>query len=288
MRKQLDLRQMPTGVRYEDTYGAWLSVFKMLAESRDKYDVTSCPRSWASLVYYLGNEVLSVRDYFATDPIARCTPELLQHFEAAGLLRSVIENHATLRPELVDALYKVDMEWGSVLRLQRVSEGYTPDPMILVTSNSSFFRPEFLHYLDKVLPRFHQTKKKCVIVPCAADKPYPAPLHLAVRSNIPDDYEIIIATGVLGLVPESLWPKMPLYDSGMPNQWRCMLTVEKFFQMYHFTNIVVYSDFYASAVCRGLHRVPASVGYVFGVEENMPYQDLLSEKNLAELKRMAV
>jgi hypothetical protein len=289
MKEQLDLINFPVGIRYEDTYGQWLELFKKLAESDTKFSIRGCPRSWASLIYALGNDIESVRDHFPTDSLARCTPELLKHFEREGLLREMVECHSTLRPELVDSLYKADMEWITLWRLFKENKG--KEEMILVTNNASFFRLPFMNYLDNILPTYIPTKTKCVIVPCAADKPYPAPLHKVVRENITDDYEIIIATGVLGLVPELLWPQMPLYDSGMPNQWRCMLAVEKFFGLNGYNRVVVYSDFYASAIHRGLKGVRYqdghhNVAYVFGYAENMPYQDLLSSENLNTLRSM--
>ena len=283
----INLDPLPDGVRYEDTYGSWLKIFQTMAERADPILIYGCPRSWASLAYYLGNTVMTVRDHFPTDPIARATPELLVEMEKAGLLRQMVESHSTLRPELVDALYKVDVEWKVNLRQQEVNGEIKADPMTLVTNNASFFRPQFMRYLT-ALRAYRTPAKRCVVVTCAADKPYPAPLHSAVRRVIPDSYEMVIATGVLGIVPEEGWGTMPLYDSGMPNQWRCMVVAEEYFRNNPYDHIIVYSDFYASAIARALQLInfdKAKVDFIFGDHDGLQYQDLMSNQNLVLLRQ---
>ena len=149
---------------------------------------------------------------------------------------------------------------------------------------------KYLAELETYVPNVY--KRKCVLVPCAADKPYPAPMHTAVRKNIPENYDIIIATGVLGLVPESRWDTMPLYDSGMPYEWRLMKTVNWFFSKYvtYYDTVVVYSDFYSAAINIGfsMSAFPRkNVYFVFPPGYYAEYQDLLSEENLGKLKELS-
>lgn len=287
--KFFNLEKLPTGRRYEDEYGVWLDFFQTIAESVAQgieVDVHFAPRSWTAFIYYLGGHVHADKTHFDEDLlIARCPADL--HFQAKenGRLRELVELHSASRPELVDALYKADMEW----KVDKSKWRHTWQREFKVTCNGSFFRPEVLEYINEDLPKYTPTKKNCVIVPCAADKPYPADLHKAVRSVIPDDFEILIGTGVLGIVPEGLWDVMPLYDSGLPNQWRLMNIAADFFTKHHYENVVVYSDFYNTAIWRGLktaqQKQSETFDYTFvtSLKEYTNYLNLLDPKLLTDL-----
>lgn len=277
----IDISTLPSGKRYEDQYGKFLDIFKQVAESEEEIVVVGAPRSWSSLIYYLGGRTVMARDQFPGDEFVPLSGGCYEEeAEKNGRLRELVEHHSTLRPELVDALYKSDMVWKTVNRRHQTQKEFN------VTCNGSFFRPEVLDYINNILPQYKPEKTKCVLCPCAADKPYPAPLHTAILEVIPPDYELIIATGVLGLVPQKLWDVMPLYDSGVPYQWRLMNLSQWFFSKNLYDRVVVYSDFYASALHRGLKAVGNEITndfYVFGYDD-MDYLDLLSPENLAKLK----
>lgn len=246
MTGKVSLCPLPVGGRYEDTYGGWLSVFKGVAEWTGPIVFTEVPSTWASLLVYLGAEVLSVQPQFPEDAYVGDVLHYIARAVEAGRLRELVEMHSAARPELVDALYKSDMEWATARRL------HTWQREFKVTCNGSFYRPEVLSYLEWWSKHARQTAQNCVLVPCAADKPYPAMLHKLVEERLPAGWEMIIATGVLGLVPRWAWDRMPLYDSGLPNQLRVSEKVESFFQAFNYDNVVIYSDFYGPAIVRGL------------------------------------
>jgi hypothetical protein len=83
-------------------------------------------------------------------------------------------------------------------------------------------------------------------------------------------------------VPRELWDIMPLYDSGLPNQWRLMLETEKYFLSNRYDRIVVYSDFYNEAIMRAR---PHSARPVEFVNPNVDhYLPLLSDTYLERLR----
>ena len=285
MKPLTSFAHLPEGETYENTYGAWLNLFRAVAEAEEKPSLFEVPASWAPLLFYLGADIQTVRSHFPEDKLTDFLPLDLEVAEARGMLRELVEVYSALRPELVDALYKSDVEWYTVGRRHHCMK-----LDFKVTCNGSFFRPEVMKYLRETLPSYQQTKNKCVIVPCAADKPYPAPLHRAVRENITEDYEIIVASGVLGLIPESLWGRAPNYDSGMPYEWRVMQSVLEFFDEHRYDRILVYSEYNALAIKKGLRDAslgPPTVVFLFQPRYYDAYENLLDPKHLARLREAA-
>lgn len=245
----VDINNM-RGERYEDTYGEYLKLFEFIAKTpyTVRISVHHAPWSWAPLLIHMGCKVL--------DPVI--------HFQHCGSLKRLLEVHwegvvavnhrldrtevevlCGYRPETADALWKCDMQWGPP-RME-----YPYQQQFIVTNNGSFHRSEVLRF-RKYLETYIPTKKNVVLVPCAADKPYPSRMHQAVLSMMPNDFYLMNATGVLGLVPQDLWPIMPYYDSGIPNEWRLMETVAAYFSKHEHHHIIVYCDFYSTAILRGL------------------------------------
>jgi predicted RNA-binding protein len=282
-RTVIDLTTFPSGKRYEDQYGKLLEVFKTVAESPEEVMVVAAPRSWGSLIYYLGGECITTTRYSEDTLLPHDNMSGYVHqAEKNGMLRELVEVHSALRPELVDALYKSDMEWKTVNRRHQWKKSFN------VTCNGSFFRPEVLDYINNILPTHNPTKTKCVLCPCAADKPYPSPMHEAILKVLPEDYELIVVTGVLGLVPQALWDRMPVYDAGLPSQWRITTMVADYFHKHpRYTKVVVYSEFNAESIYRGFASMraescPYDIRYIFG-QSNIEYLDLMSDENIAKL-----
>lgn len=252
------------GRTLENAYGGWLAMFQEVAEAPNDTIAVNVPSAWEPLMWYLG---------------ARCLH--LGNVVDLQLRRHTVEGTCAFEAVLVDALWKADMEWSGPRR-------HTWENEFPVASYSAFYRPEVMKYLREDLPTHKPTHNKCVLVPCAADKPYPAPMHKAVREAVGADWEIIVATGVLGLVPESLWSVAPMYDSGLPNQDRVSEVVAQHLAAKHgkqYGRILVYSDHYAWAISRGFGG--KSVGYLFGSEPRSAYLDLLAPEHLGRLRNAA-
>ncbi len=270
------------GENYAHEYAGYLNFFALLGNATKPIKCRNVPSCWAPFVCYLGHAVESTADHWDLDGLD-WHRQYLQSVDK----RRVVEVASAARPELVHALYLADTEWPCPLRSPA-----TPQKEFVVTCNGSYFRPEIRAY-QQALAGYAPAHTRAVIVPCAAAKPYPAPLHRAViaaldRLGLLDRWHLIIATGVLGLVPEDLWDEMPLYDSGMPNWERCRRAVEWYFTRHPYKALVVYSDFYAPAIYDGLYAANFSQAldteFVLGWHWRDSYENLLLPEHLQRLE----
>lgn len=263
---------------YENTYGGYIDLFKMLATSDVAFECENVPLCWGPLITYLGHVVMSTKFYADIDPVK---VDWVEQMVRAEDPRHVVEIAAACRPELVHALYLIDTEWHCKHKLAGLRDEF------IVTTNASFFRPEVVRYFE-LLRSFQPAAENCVIVPCAADKPYPSPLHKAVKARIPEgeSWELIVVTGVLGLVPEALWPNAPAYDAGIPNFQRVEETVAWYFTRHHYERVLVYSDFCAHAINRGLtgNSVVEELEFFFGHYPRDSYENLMLPMHLDRLE----
>lgn len=316
MHTRLDLSRLPSGSTYENTYGQYMKLFRLVAEATEAV-VINPPDEWAPFLYYLGATLQwedAEVDYSALGlphfptiwSSGRECLKALRHAEKLGRLRELVETFEGNRPELVDALYKSDMEWETVGRRHQTQKEF------VITTNGSFQRPEVLEYI-RTLHGYNSSAPAALLLPCAADKPYPSPLHTkaleVVREACPSlEWEVVVFTGTLGFCPAPLWEQMPHYDSGMPNQWRLMQMTRNFIPLQRWQFVLVYGDFYNTAVQSGLAlegytgeydgRNPCEKGPIMSSGVDLPqhvyfvnpcidyteYLDLLSEANLVRLR----
>jgi hypothetical protein len=274
--KIVDLTTLPAAQRYEDRYQQYMDIFKEVAHTPSEIvvKVINSPKSWVPIFYHLNCEIDSTQNFFDHCSLV---PDIPWFF----FDRTSVEVLCGFRPECVDALWKCDMQWP----LGRVRK-YPTTKEFVVTNNGSFHRPEVLEFY-KHLKRYKPTKKKVLLVPCAADKPYPSPLHQKCLEMLPDDYYLMNATGVVGLVPQDLWPVMPWYDSGIPNEWRLMNVVSHYFYSHHHSRVVVYCDFYSQAIMNGLYlsqQPLETVSFVLPVKAYDDYENLLDPTKLRALE----
>lgn len=280
----------PTGHRYEDRYSQYLDFFKDVAETPADHtiDVSNVSWCWVPLLIYLNCRILNpIHKYQYCNYVKKALwlskSALTREVTTSLLDRTAIEVLCGFRPECVDALYKIDTQWN-------VQEGRTlknTAEEFIVTNNGSFHRREVLDFMKK-LDTYQPTKRKVLIVPCAADKPYPAPLHKACLEILPDDYYMAIATGVLGIVPQDMWANMPMYDSGIPNQWRLYERTKNYFYQHNHNHIVIYCDFYAHVLLeafRTSNKTLRNIDFVLPPVKYDDYANLLSAENLSRLKK---
>lgn len=279
----IDLRVMPQGQTYEDRYQGFLRTFEDIAKTppRERVLVNSPPWCWVPLLRHLDCDIETPQLFF--DHCSAVMGALIKHADHGRMMdRTMVEVLCSFRPETADALWKCDMQWKTPRALP-----YRPVREFIVTTNGSYHRPEIIEYMDK-LRAYKPTKSKCLLVPCAADKPYPAPLHSACLALMPDDFYLMNATGVVGLVPQDLWPAMPHYDSGIPNPWRLFETIQEYFSEHPHSDVVVYCDHYSMAIQEAF----ASIGqhhiarFVLPLKKYDDYEDLLSNEHLRTLKHL--
>ena len=112
-----------------------------------------------------------MRKVFETDGLAlNCVNRLKMAAQFGTLTRTEVEIMCTTRPETIDGLWKLDNEWPKSKRLLAIPE----QREFIVTNSAAFYRREVLRYLNEILPAYAPTKRKVILCPCAADKPYPA------------------------------------------------------------------------------------------------------------------
>lgn len=281
---QVTEKMLKQGDRYEDRYGGWLQFFWQVGERVSQHGahvtVIGPPWSWVPLLKYIGAHVLNPIFWFDEDDYVHAIVHK-QVYSVPQLPRSLIEVLCAFRPETVDALWKVDRQWG----YQPKGE-LAPRKEFVVTCNGSFDCQEIKQY-EKVLASYAPSKKNVVLVPCAADKPYPARIHKAVLALMPEGFYLANITGVLGIVPMDLWSVMPHYDSGIPNEWRCMTIVRDYFRRFEHNKVVVYCDFYNLALDAAFKLAGyyhGEVDFVNEVRFYADYLDLLEPVHLARLK----
>lgn len=267
--------------RYEDRYGKYLSLFEQVAKHPADSEVTvrNPPWSWVPLLHYLRAETLNpIEKFDHCRLIQRMFP-----VERAPIRldRTAVEVLCCFRPETVDALWKCDMQW----KTKRPRSEYKNE--FIVTNNGSYHRREILEYMQR-LEQYTPPKKNVLLVPCAADKPYPSPMHKAVLGIMPNDYYLCNATGVVGLVPQDLWGIMPHYDSGIPNEWRLFNVARDYFVRNPHDKIVVYCDYYSIAIKRALESINQLDRAVFvnPVVFYYDYIDLLNPTRFNALKKV--
>lgn len=274
--RTINLAVMPSGARYEDVYGAYLDIFALIAGTPPDEEVVVLhpPLCWIPLLRYLQCEVRSGQEYFPCDAVLVgsrwISPEVT-------LTRTEVETIVGLRPELVDALWKCDMQWKSA------RPRYESEKSFIVTSNGSFHRKEVVQFMEQV-STYRSAYKNIVLVPCAADKPYPSPLHMSVLNLLGPSWELAVATGVLGIVPQSLWHQMPWYDSGVPNEWRLFQVAKQYFSVNKYDRIVCYIDYYSLALKAAFDALGREdVVFVNPVQFYSDYLDLRDPARLAQL-----
>lgn len=265
---EIDLSTLPEGERYEDRYGAWIRIFEQVAHQPPHVSVRiiGAPWSWVPLLDALGAGIVGARDHFEHCASVRAA------WSNGPTDRTALEVLCGFRPETADALWKCDAQWKSD-RVELLIRAASRQREFIVTTNSSFWRSAVTDYA-KILNDYVPLKRRVVLVPCAADKPYPARLHKMVREVVTEDWYIATITGVLGIVPEALWPVMPHYDSGIPNEWRVQQAVQAYFVKHPHEKIVVFSDFYSVPIMNGLILADAYDEARFAVQPKF-YPDYL-------------
>lgn len=281
------------GTRYEDVYGTYMEIFRELATYEGQWVARDVPGSWLPLFTMLNIVVERVAFKFEHDQLVAAAWNAANN--GTQLDRTALEALCAFRPETIDALWKLDRQWTlheDRIHFTRKEEHFKRE--FIVTGNGSFDRPEVVAY-EKALAAYTPTKKRVIMVPCAADKPYPSHLHAKVielleELGVRDQWYIANATGVLGIVPEDLWPVMPYYDSGIPNQYRLMRIAKDYFSRTEHEAIVTYMDFYTRSFDQGVSFSDYRGGMIHVNEPRFYYDylDLLDNVRLSKLRQAII
>lgn len=282
--------------RYEDTYGHFMEMFELVScHPALSVSVTNVPWSWVAVLHYMGVhlDLDTAKLQFASCALCRGAIEGRGGVEM--LTRADVDVLSTVRPETADSLWREDNVW---LGKRRRLDLCTPSAVranephgIVVTTNAAQYRPEVLRHLDLLHSyRPPSGKDKVLMIPCSADKPYPNELQKTLISMLPDDsWYLMVVSGVLGLVPQSMFATAPEYDAGIPMHWRVYEEVQKYFTRIPHSMVVCASDFYAHTIFEaglGAALGVFNVAYVFPTVPRYDYEDLRSEENLEKIRTL--
>lgn len=262
---QFDFKKIDFGKKYSDTYGQFLSFFERISQGDRAYNV---PRCWVPLIFFLGAKVESSIVHFGADkflPDHKAMVKMLNDEQSQGDLRHIVEMFCSARPELTDALWKVDFQW------KKTTVAYKEPKEMLITNYNSFWRKE-IHRFIKLVSSYRTKHDKCVITNCSADKPYPGFVHKTLKELYPD-HELLVISGVTGIVPELFFKIMPNYDSGIPNFWNIKKLSAEYFINNRYKEIVVFTEFNQYALNETLFQIcpDAKIEFKFPHEHRTDY-----------------
>lgn len=254
---------------YTNTYNQYLEFFKAV-KSGELY--INSPYSWTPLLLHMGAIIGSEIQHFDTD--VQSFQQGYQQSAAVGRADEFVEAICSLRPELSDTLWKCRMQWGKTLL-----DDVMPNKMHLVCTSNAFYRKPFVEWKKKIMAYKPEgeKKKRCIITNCSADKPYPSQVHLNIKAAFPE-HELLIVTGVLGIIPEGLMADAPLYDSGLPNFWRLREWCREYFSINnHYEEVIIATEFNQFALNEVLYScLRRSV--IHNLFPYMPYKDYIIDE----------
>lgn len=247
---------------YEETYADRLRFFREIHRAPLGVVVAPYNPAYTPLVWYLGGDV-----------------------DSPPLTRGAVEAACARRPEMVDALWRADMRDQGTTR-HRWEEEFT------IATYSGFYRPELLRFMRLI----QETPKKgsngvLLLIPCSADKPYPAPAHRLIIDAVRrfSGFDLAVVSTATGIVPEELWGRMPRYDNGLPLFDRIHETVPGFLRAREYHTVINYTDMLQADVSEAVMRC-AKVKLVTPVPlpRRCDYKDMTNPAWLKELTQCFV
>jgi hypothetical protein len=208
------LEELLSKKKYSDTYGQYIDCLTKSTE------IDSCPKSWEAILTLRNVKIGEVIKIFSED-------KYIPTYDFTDT--NLLEMYCSIRPETNDSLFKLYFD-----RQLDVKFHY------YINHNTSFYRPYILRWIDDNIRI--DSKKKCIITNCSANKPYPDELHSAIKEKYPD-YSLLVVTGVLGVVHELDFNNMVEYFSSLPNQKRVETEVIRWFKRNNYEEIIIMTEF---------------------------------------------
>jgi hypothetical protein len=247
--------------------GADLVVRLIIRSVRDGVVLQGFPRQWIPLFVHFGvafSEASSPTQYvpLASDIPGSELEKLSQGAQAKGALREMVEAFASLDPLIADVLYKLD---------RRMIAPPAAGPIrIRLTGWQSYGRPEVLALNDLVESVACANHRTAVLLPCARGRPYQNSKthrriwkHLHSHSVDQGRVDSLVVSSI-GVVPEALWdhPVVLSYDSGVPDIFRILRLMRKYFQKARYAAVVDCLEFKPYSDCLQIVAREGLVGSV--------------------------
>lgn len=234
--------------------GADLLVRLFLRSSKGELLLHGFPQQWIPLFIHLGvcfSAPSMPAEYIAF--VSDVTPEDLQllsrRAHARGALREMVEAFASLDPLVADVLHKIDRRTEFA--------GVPATGHVKLTGWQSYGRPEILHLNKLIIDTAVANHETAVLLPCARRRPYrSSKTHRRIWKKLDlrgVDHACVdsLVVSSIGIVPEIYWdhPVVLAYDSGVPDIYRILRLMRRFFGRARYSHVVNCLEFQPYSDC---------------------------------------
>jgi len=202
--------------------------------------LTGFPAQWVPMFQHFGavwSNPIPPPEYvpIVSDLSSDMLLELVQGAEQRGRLRVMVEGIASLDPLLADVLHKLD---------RRIAASGTVARPLQFTGWQSYGRPEVIEFDDRVLAGAVAKSGTALVLPCARRRPYQESkthrrLKRALDERLQGEIDEVVVSS-LGVVPIGHWndPVVLAYDSGVPDIYRVLRLMRRFFIKARYDTVV--------------------------------------------------
>lgn len=262
----------PSIVRFDSLRDDWVKgadlVVRLIARSaRDGVVLQGFPRQWIPIFVHCGvvfSESSASTEYvpLASDIPGSELEKLSRGAQAKGALREMVEAFASLDPLIADVLYKLD---------RRMIAPPASGPIrIKLTGWQSYGRPEVRAFNGLVESIGSANHGVAVLLPCARRRPYQnSKTHRRIwkrlrTHSIEQGHVDSLVVSSIGIVPEALWdhPVVLAYDSGVPDIFRILRLMRKYFQKSRYAVVIDCLEFKPYSDCLQIVAREGLVGSV--------------------------
>jgi hypothetical protein len=249
----------PTIVRFDSLRDDWVKgadvlVRLILRSAQERVCLQGFPQQWIPVFILFGVcfcDVSAPMEYVAvaSDLSPRKLEVLSKRAHARGALREMVEAFASLDPLIADVLHKLD---------RRMAPPETVAPLrVKLTGWQSYGRPEILALGNLIADSARAHHTTAVALPCARRRPYPSSKthrriweKLKLKGIEPTRVDRLVVSSI-GIVPEAYWdhPVILAYDSGVPDIYRILRLMRRYFQRARYTNVVDCLEFKPYSDC---------------------------------------
>jgi hypothetical protein len=205
----------------------------------ERYEIINAPLSQVPILVYFGHNIDwdTVRkdvnywlwNIYTKDDVKNW----ILRAQDNACLRDLVEMFASFCPVGADILMQCDYEGTTHDELPKVTE---------MASFHSYNRSYVRELLDEMSHSIAPRHDKCMLLPCAATRPYnTSKKHQHIYELYPNHeeyYKVVITT--IGVVPQEYWnhPLILSYNNSYPDLWQVYLRCKQYFQLNKFEEYV--------------------------------------------------
>lgn len=266
----------PEGIRFCEIRDDWYRGADLMARLIGRAALGSpvtfegFPRQWLPIFAFFGAAYRALTEPLNYTPIATELSNseierLVEGARAVGRLRQLAEVFSATDPVIADVLHLLDRRLGSAGPQSRSS--YVP-----LTGWQSYGRAEVQALEARIEESGHPGASKAVALPCARGRPYERSrthkrLLRALKADgiePPTVDQIVISS--IGVIPHQFWedPVVLAYDSGVPDIYRVLRLIRKFFSKARYELVIDCLEFAPYSDCL---QIAASEGLIGRIQK---------------------